>query len=104
MVLLLLSACKKAEKATPVCDGTISAYNSNIKSIINDNCTSSGCHGSGSSNGDFTSYNGLKPVLSNGKFKSQVLDNQTMPKGARNLSADQLNKIMCWYESNYPEN
>lgn len=103
-LVLLFFACKKTEKTSPVCDGTASTYNSNIKTIINGNCTSSDCHARNSPNGDFTTYNGLKPVLNNGKFKTQVLDNQSMPKGAAKLSADQLNKIMCWHESNYPEN
>ena len=97
-----LISCKK-DTVSPTCDGTNSTYTSNIKTIIDNNCLSSGCHGSGSSNGDFTTYEGLKTYCDNGKFQSQVLDNQTMPKGS-SLSSDQLNKIQCWIDNGYPKN
>lgn len=99
--ITLVSSCKKK---SPICDGTNPKYNSDIKTIIDKNCTNSGCHNSGSGYGDFTSYSGLKSFLISGKFKSSVLDNQTMPKGVAKLSKEELNKIKCWQENNYPEN
>ncbi len=95
-----VSCKKKTTTLTPACDGTQSSYNTNIKSIIEGNCTSGGCHGSGSSNGDFTTYNGLKFILSSGAFANSVLTNQTMPKGSK-LTQDQLNKIQCWKEGGF---
>ncbi len=35
-------------------------FSTYIQPIINDNCAFSGCHGSGSANGDFTNYSGIK--------------------------------------------
>ena len=98
-----ISSCKKEKLITPSCDGTVASYTLNIKTIIDNNCNNASCHGAGSSKGDFTTYTGLKPFLDNGKFKSSVLDNQTMPQGSAKLSSDELNKIKCWQESNYPE-
>lgn len=98
MAVVIVSSCKKK----PKCDGTNSTYDSNIKSIIDSHCTNTSCHGGGSVNGDFTTYNGIKPKLSSGAFKEQVLDKKTMPKGS-SLSKDELSKIACWSDNNYPE-
>ncbi|MBL0316874.1 MAG: hypothetical protein IPP69_14355 [Flavobacteriales bacterium] len=100
---ILISCKKESSKKTPTCDGSHPTYNSAIKSIINGNCNSSGCHNAGSSNGDFTSYSGLAPYLNNGSFKREVLTNQTMPENG-SLSQTQLNSIQCWVNDGYPEN
>jgi hypothetical protein len=92
---IVIVSCKK--KKAPKCDGTSSSYNSNIKSIINNSCTSSGCHPS------YSSYSGIKSILDNGNFKNEVLTKKSMPKG-NSLSSDQLNKIQCWVDAGYPEN
>lgn len=98
-----ISSCKKNKKLTPSCDGSNPKYNSEIKAIIDNNCTGSTCHASGSPYGNFTTYQGLKPYLDNGLFKRDVLDQQIMPKN-KNLSQSELNKIQCWVNNNYPEN
>jgi len=95
---ILVSSCRKK----PKCDGTNSTYNSNIKTIIDSHCTNPSCHGSGSPNGDFRTYNGIKPKLTSGAFKEQVLDKRTMPQGS-SLSKDELSKIACWSDHDYPE-
>lgn len=101
MVGILFFACKKKNTSAPTpqvseCDGTVSNYNSNIKSIIDNNCASSGCHPS------FTTYAGIKPYLTNGDFKREVLIDRTMPKG-RSLSNNDLSKIKCWADAGFPE-
>ena len=101
VVLLVIISCRK--KITPLCDGSNLTYDNGIKSIIDANCMGSGCHSSGSSNGDFTTYQGMVQVLNNGKFRDQVLEKQRMPKGSKKLSQDDINKIQCWAEINYPE-
>ncbi len=88
-------SCKKEH--VPTCNGSNPKYNSEIKSIIDANCTSSSCHS------NYGSYSGLQSILSNGKFKSEVLDNQSMPKNG-NLSDGDLDKIKCWVDNGYPEN
>ena len=102
LAIILLVSCKKDNPKTPFCDGSNQTYNSYIRSIFNSNCNSSGCHGSGSGDGDFTTYSGLENVLNNGSFESEVLKNQTMPEGS-SLSESQLNKIQCWADNGFPE-
>ena len=99
-VVAIAGACKKK----PQCDGSNPTYTATIKSIIDSNCNSSGCHNSGSGNGVFTTYTGLKPYLDNGSFKRSVLEDQTMPEGSAKLSKDELNKMQCWSENGFPEN
>lgn len=99
----LFLSCKKTKKLTPKCDGSTPTYNSDIKKIIDNNCMGSSCHVSGSPYGNFTTYIGLTPYITNGLFKRAVIEQQTMPKN-KNLSQDEINKIQCWIDNNYKEN
>ena len=101
LTFLVAVSCKKEELQTPECDGSNPTYDSEISLIINQNCTH--CHGTNSSNGDFTSYAGMSTVINNGRFEQEVLIDQTMPQNG-SLSQDELNTIKCWVENGYPEN
>lgn len=103
VLVLLIFSCKKTKKLTPSCDGSKPTYNAGIKTIIDNNCMGSSCHVNGSPYGNFTTYNGLAPYLSNGLFKRDVLEMQIMPKN-KNLTQDEINKIQCWVDNGYPEN
>lgn len=92
------SSCKKDEYKNLDCSTISSAYNANIKPIIDANCISSGCHNSGSNNGDFTSYAGLKGKADNGSLENRVLDKKDMPPSGA-LSLDDRKKIKCWIEN-----
>ena len=100
--LAVVSACKKDAEDIE-CDGSTRTYDADIKAIVDANCTSSNCHGSGSSRGDYTSYAGLEADLNSGIFKKEVLTDQSMPRGG-SLSTDELIKISCWADNGYPEN
>jgi len=100
-IIALEASCNKTETFTPVCDGSSPTYDADISLIIQQNCNQ--CHGSGSSNGDLSTYAGISTVTSNGKFEQEVLTNQTMPQNG-SLTEAQLNKIKCWVENGYPEN
>lgn len=92
----LMGSCKKNNpKVTPVCDGSSPTYNSFVKSIMTSNCV--GCHS------DMSTYAGLSNYLSNGKFKKEVLTNQTMPENGT-LDASTLNRLQCWVDNGFPEN
>lgn len=92
---IILISCKKNKTIT--CNGTDATYNANVKTIINANCTGSGCHPS------YSSYSGIKNVLDNGAFNSKVIEQKTMPKGKR-LSDDELSILKCWVDGGYKEN
>lgn len=101
---LLLATCKKSKNETTqttTCDGSIT-YTASAKAIIDKNCTSSGCHNVGSSRGDFTTYSGLKPYLTNGEFYKEVITTKDMPRGS-SLSTDEYNALYCWSKNNYAE-
>ena len=103
LVLAVLSfvSCNKTE--APVCDGSSPTYDANIKSIIDNNCTS--CHDAGSGDGDYTTYAAFASHRSNGKFESSVLINQDMPESSNNaLSQADLSIIKCWVQNGFPEN
>lgn len=97
-ILSGIYACKKnsTTSTTTTCDGTASTYNSNMKTMINTYCTSSGCHP------NYSTYTGIKSILTNGQFTSHVLSSKDMPRGS-SLSSDQLSKIQCWADAGYPE-
>ena len=96
-------SCKKKGKLKAECDGSKPTYNGEIKAIINNNCMGSSCHVAGSPYGNFTTYNGLTPYISNGLFKRDVIELQIMPKNKK-LSQSDINKIQCWIDNNYAEN
>ena len=98
IVFTLFSACKKENTEEIDC-----TYSSDIMPIINTNCLSSGCHNTGSVNGDFTTYAGLKKVTSSGALENRVIINQTMPP-SKPLSPEDMKKIKCWIDSGSPNN
>jgi hypothetical protein len=77
------------------CLTTIS-YSVNIVPILTANCSSIGaCHGSGSSNGDYTTHTALKSAADNGTLNNRVVVVRDMP-GTINLSEEAIGKIDCW--------
>ncbi|CAN5445938.1 hypothetical protein BH11BAC2_BH11BAC2_01420 [soil metagenome] len=97
MVTLFVS-CKKASTSSDVlpagCDTIAMSYSGNIKSIISNNCSGSGCHSSGSQNGSFTSYTELKDEVDDGDINNQVFVRQQMPPGGMD-NCDRL-KLKAW--------
>ncbi len=101
---LIITGCKKEETLDNVdCSKGNSSYAANIRPIINGNCLSSGCHNTGSVNGDFTTYNGLKAKADNGSLNTRVVQQKNIPP-SQSLSLDNLKKIKCWINSGAPNN
>lgn len=96
----LLYACKKADAD---CTDTNYTYEADTKKIISNNCNTAGCHNSGSSNGDFTTYAKLKPYLDSEAFYNRVFVVGDMPKN-RILNLKNKNILQCWVENSYKEN
>lgn len=113
-ILLLLSAFYFASCQTEVfelpqppapdlCDTLIITYQTKVKQIIDANCATSGCHDANSGSGNFTNFNGLKPKLESGFFRSRVLRDKNMPPSGP-LPQNTLDELNCWLEKGYPEN
>jgi hypothetical protein len=98
MLLILLSSCEKDEYKDLDCSTISSAYNANIKPIMNASCNAGGCHNAGSVNGDFTTYAGLKAKADNGTLNKRVLRDKDMPTSGP-LPIEQRRQIKCWLDN-----
>lgn len=113
-IVLFMSCEKKVGKAASTSTTTTGAppaglvcdsvkYNAHIKPIITANCAIPGCHVSGFSSGDFTTYAGLNAKITNGKFKARVIDATPGPMPASGqLSTAKLDSIKCWLDRGAP--
>jgi hypothetical protein len=88
--------------ADPFCDSLLVTYDLQIKSIIDNNCATSGCHVQGFIWGNYTSFDGLVPYLNDSQFKREVINTMEMPDGF-SLSATDFELVECWVSKNYPE-
>lgn len=79
------------------------SYAKHIVPLINTQCATVGCHSSGSGNGDFTAYVGVKAKVDNNTFNNRVVVLGDMPPGGALQSAD-LEKIKCWLGKGAPNN
>lgn len=103
---IIIISCNKDVlpiKVTPVtlCDTVNSDYTTDISPLINNSCNLSGCHGMGSSNGDFTTYNGVKAKVNSGAFENRVITIKDMPPGG--LPDSSFYKLKCWIERGAPQ-
>ena len=77
-------------------------FTTHIQPIIDANCV--GCHGSGSSDGDFTSYSGIFAKIDNsGPFENRVLILKDMPMGG-SLTQSEIDLIQCWLDNGAENN
>lgn len=80
-------------------------FSADVNPIITANCNTPGCHDTGSGNGDFTTYTGIKAKVDNGTFKARVMDgNPTFMPASGALPADQIAKLKCWLDKGAPNN
>jgi hypothetical protein len=93
---------KDSEKPTDT-DCSKVSYSADVKPIINKSCALSGCHGSGSNNGDLTLFSGVKAKAEDGTLNNRVLVKKDMPPSG-SLSSEELAKIDCWIKNGAPEN
>lgn len=104
--LNVIISCKKNKKDdlnNLDCSKISSSFAANVKPIMEGSCLTSGCHNAGSTNGDFTSYAGIKAKVDNGSMDNRVIQTKNMPLSG-SLSMDQLKKIKCWLNSGAPNN
>jgi hypothetical protein len=111
---LTLSAisCKKDKAETPAAtvptptptpSTTTVSYATSIAPIMTASCNQPGCHASGSSYGDFTSYAGLKTKATSGSLNNRVVVLKDMPQGTTLATAD-ITKIDTWIKEGAKNN
>jgi hypothetical protein len=101
LCLLLVVGCSDRPERV-ACNSTTPTWNVEVIDIVANSCWGSSCHGTGSSEGDFTTYNGIKDVLLNGKFETEVLETRRMPQDGT-LPDSTLATLQCWLENGFPE-
>jgi len=80
------------------CDVTNSSFGAGINPIIQINCTLGGCHVPGTGRVDFTTYEGIKSVVDDGRLKQMVIDQKSMPP-SRPLSTCNIKLIQAWIDN-----
>jgi len=97
-------------KVDAICDQHTATYDGDVKEIINSSCAYAGCHVDNFASGNFTTYDGMKTHLDDGKFEDRVLILKNMPPDyapedkPSELTAEQLEILTCWKDAGYPEN
>jgi hypothetical protein len=104
---LLVFSCKP-DPVTYDCTGLTPTYAADVKSIIDNNCATSGCHSASShANGkDYSTYALVKSGSEKNSFMGSMQHlsgYESMPKGASQLSDSLLQTISCWIENGAPE-
>jgi hypothetical protein len=98
---------KQNPTSTNSCDSSNVTYTNFVANVMSTNCTLSGCHNSGSSNGDLTSYALLKLKIDDGSFYNRVLVQKDMPPGysSGSISLDDcsLGKLKKWINNGAPQ-
>lgn len=118
-VALFESACSTDKLPEPeppaLCDTLQVAYNLQVKEIIDNNCSTPGCHRAGTvAPGNYTSFNSLQPFLTEREFKRFVVDLRNDPDlgmppnwdtnlGPKDLTQEEFDILVCWIENGYPE-
>jgi hypothetical protein len=93
--------CQKVISVTIPRNSTGISFASNIKPLLLENCTSPGCHGTNSGNGDWTNYTKVKEKAALIKTRT---GNKSMPIGGETLTEQEINMIACWVDDGAPNN
>lgn len=92
---------------TPTCETTGVTYTNTVKAIFDANCTSAGCHNSGSANGNgsLANYNDAKAFVAKGRILGAIKRQSgfsAMPQGAGKLSDCNISQIEAWINAGTP--
>lgn len=89
------------------CENIDPTYTNDAKTIIDNNCATSGCHSAGANIGDFTSYTEMqaRQVLNAQGIVDRINSSNpgtVMPPG-NTLSQEAKDILTCWANDGYPE-
>lgn len=87
--------------STDTPDGEAVSFQTQIQPIINTKCLA--CHGTGSREGDFTSYAGIKREIGDIRMHALIIKNMP-PRTEPQLSAEESQLLKSWIDNNAPEN
>jgi hypothetical protein len=80
-----------------LCDTSDITYANSMQRLIDTKCAFSGCHGNGSSFGDYTSLGNIGSAAdSAGHIFIRVVIQMNMPKGSVTITQAQRDSIECW--------
>lgn len=108
---LFFAACR-ADKVEdlipdPECADLEITWVADIQPIVQTYCSYLGCHSAGNLNGDFTTYEKMKPLLDGGRVENRVFETSSMPPpnatGPRELSEEDSALLACWLEQGHPK-
>ena len=89
--------------STADCVTTNLYYEPQMKTIIDQNCSTSGCHDGASGLIDLTNYTQVKAIIDNGKFSQRVLIEKNMPPSGP-LSDCEIKQLTEWISNGAPKN
>ena len=114
-----LYSCKDDEDPAPpddnnppvsFCDSVAATYDKDIKSVVDANCATSGCHedkGSAPKGIRLATYAQVKAAGETGKFLKTIKHEAgvaAMPVGKPKLDDNTIKVIECWIDGGYKEN
>jgi hypothetical protein len=100
----LAIACSKSKEtvATVDCSGSAKTFATDVNPVIQANCTSPGCHGSGSSNGPGPLLTFQQIFSARASIRDAVASGR-MPQNS-SLSSSHRNAILCWIDNGASNN
>ena len=97
MGIIIFAACE----TDPVLTGDEVSYAGDIRPLIDQNCTFSGCHGAGSVQFELLTYNQVK--LKAAAIRREVFVLENMPRN-RTMSQENRIKFKDWVDAGAPNN
>lgn len=112
VLLLSIPACTTDQlapiEAPAICDTLVPTYDQQMIFLVETTCAYEGCHSSGFSSGDYSSYENMLTNLEDGQIFDRVIASRDMPPsyadGPKILTDEEIDLFNCWLENGYPEN
>jgi hypothetical protein len=106
---ILFSSCtyESVEPVKHEITDSVISYSKTIAPLVAAQCSSgSGCHESGSQDGDFTTYDGLKDKAVDGSLLNRVVTIKDMPQDGSGfvLTDQERDYFASWIKQGFPNN
>jgi len=108
----IIIACSYDQLPEPTvsdqCEVLLPTYNEDIEELMERTCAYEGCHITGFSSGDFSSYSGTTPFIT--AIQNRALSRQDMPPDyapdgkPKSLTDEEQELLECWISNGFPEN